>query len=132
MNSILRDLKMDYNTFCEIMVLSGTDYNIDEKTSLFETMKWYSKYKKTTTDRTFYQWLMENTKYITNYELLISVGRMFVIETHRTSGAFIQILLQVRVGQDTISSLLFFPSRCNTTRESSADISSTPFSISRY
>jgi flap endonuclease-1 len=91
MNSILRDLKMDYNTFCEIMVLSGTDYNIDEKTSLFETIKWYSKYKKTTTERTFYQWLMENTKYITNYEMLISVGRMFVIETHRTSNAFVDL-----------------------------------------
>ena len=89
MNSILRELNMDLQLFREIMVLSGTDYNIDEKTSLFETIKWYSKYKKTPTERTFYEWLIENTKYITNYELLISVGRMFVIETYRTSGVFI-------------------------------------------
>ena len=45
-NQILKDLEMSEQIFCEIMVLSGTDYNIHSKTSLKETIRWYYEYMK--------------------------------------------------------------------------------------
>jgi 5'-3' exonuclease len=45
-HSILKELKMTERQFCEIMVLSGTDYNINSNTSLTETVKWFHEYDK--------------------------------------------------------------------------------------
>jgi hypothetical protein len=64
------------------MVLSGTDYNVNDCTNLFETLKWYNKYKNTQNKKTtlgFYRWLQKNTNYIDNYELLIRILNMFEI-----------------------------------------------------
>ena len=84
MNSILNDLQMTYKTFREIMVLSGTDYNINEKTSLFETIYWYSKYKKSSLEMSFYEWLIKNTHYIHDYGMLKSIENLFKMETYKT------------------------------------------------
>ena len=46
MKSILSDLHMDMCTFRQIMVLSGTDYNIESNVTLHETLKWYHEFKK--------------------------------------------------------------------------------------
>ena len=45
-NQIWEDLEMSEQIFREIMVLSGTDYNIHSKTSLNETIRWYYEYMK--------------------------------------------------------------------------------------
>jgi len=83
-DSILTDLNMSRKEFCEIMVLSGTDYNTCEKTSLFETLRWYKEYCKhkpnmneETTSWRFYNWLMNNTKYIVDYESLVETYEIF-------------------------------------------------------
>ena len=81
---ILEELELSMTLFKEILVLSGTDYNIHEPTSLEQTIKWLYKYKRycrqpESCKKTFYEWLIMNTKYINNYEELKHVYGMFTI-----------------------------------------------------
>lgn len=81
---ILEELELSITLFKEILVLSGTDYNIHEPTSLEQTIKWLYKYKRyckepSSCKKTFYEWLIMNTKYINNYEELKHVYGMFTI-----------------------------------------------------
>ena len=80
-DKILSELDMTENRFCEIMVLSGTDYNINSNTCLNETIKWYYEYMKYANNVNnpygFYVWLLKNTKYITDYSRLINTYRIF-------------------------------------------------------
>jgi hypothetical protein len=80
-DKILNELDMTENRFCEIMVLSGTDYNINSNTCLNETIKWYYEYMKYANNVNnpygFYVWLLKNTKYITDYSRLINTYRIF-------------------------------------------------------
>jgi hypothetical protein len=80
-NIILSELEMTEKQFCEIMVLSGTDYNINSNTSLKETINWYYEYMKylsnTNNPYGFYVWLLKNTKYVTDYKKLLSVYKIF-------------------------------------------------------
>jgi len=89
-NKILRDLNMSSQIFNEIMILSGTDYNINNETSLCESIKWYYEYMKYHDKEIkhnkkpygFYLWLVKNTKYIKNYELLLRTYQMFTIDNY--------------------------------------------------
>jgi len=58
-NSILRELQMPMNEFREVMILSGTDYNIHQKITLYKAMKYYDEYNKESITKTiqFYDWL---------------------------------------------------------------------------
>ena len=82
-NQIWTDLEMTEQNFREIMVLSGTDYNIHSKTSLKKTIRWYYEYmkykNKTTAEKQlgFYVWLIKNTKYIADYKALLTTYMMF-------------------------------------------------------
>jgi len=81
---ILRDLDMSMNDFRQVTVISGTDYNINLSTSLGETMKLYNQFKNESRESSenellFYNWLYKFTKYIRNYDDLISVHNMFYI-----------------------------------------------------
>jgi flap endonuclease-1 len=83
--SILNDLEMSMDEFREITVLSGTDYNIHNKTTLHDTIHWFSKFKKHSKKHgssaiSFYQWLLENTKYITDYDELNNQYQMFIVK----------------------------------------------------
>ena len=83
--SILNDLEMSMDEFREITVLSGTDYNIHNKTTLHDTIHWFSKFKKHNKKNgssalSFYQWLLENTKYITDYDELMNQYQMFIVK----------------------------------------------------
>lgn len=77
------DLELSEQLFREIMVLSGTDYNIHSKTSLKETIRWYYEYTKymdkcdSEKAMGFYIWLLKNTKYITDYKSLLNAYKMF-------------------------------------------------------
>ena len=84
MDNILDDLNMSFHMFKQISVLSGTDYNSgDNDVTLYETMRWYREFDKTSSivdksdDNSFYQWLYQNTKYITNMESLTHIHKMF-------------------------------------------------------
>lgn len=83
---ILLELNINMTSFREILVLSGSDYNIQSKTNLFKTLKWYRKYQKYLYDNdsiqqkyTFYEWLNKNTKYIDNYTKLVKTNSMYIL-----------------------------------------------------
>ena len=101
MKGILKELNMTQKEFTEICVLSGTDYNInatnenkiknngqnDNNINLHITLKHYRKFKSTNTNINtnintnkydFYKWLLENTNYISDIELLTKINQMFL------------------------------------------------------
>ena len=97
-SQILYDLDMTQDTFNEIAILSGTDYNLNDQKSLSETVRLYMRYRewsnlnknairRNAAAKTFYEWLSENTNYIENLENLQRIHRLFdlglFLETHR-------------------------------------------------
>jgi hypothetical protein len=90
---ILKELKMSQKLFCEIMILSGTDYNINNETSLYESIRWYYEYLKYLEKYNienndmkppygFYIWLVKNTKYIKDYGSLLRTYQMFQLNNY--------------------------------------------------
>lgn len=88
LDSILNDLEMSMTLFRQILVISGTDYNINDTTHLNETMNWYYEYKKQRLrgkePGDFYDWLCANTKYITNWDSLQKTYNMFIMDEFGT------------------------------------------------
>ena len=90
--AILTDLELSNKLFQEIMILSGTDYNIHSKTSLYDTVMWlyeyrkylknYSNKDKETTKKPleFFVWLVKHTKYIEDYSRLLHIYKMFILD----------------------------------------------------
>lgn len=62
--SILGDLGMDFATFQQIAILSGTDYSLESNHSLKKTMQYYHDYQKSGKDESFCTWLKNTTDYI--------------------------------------------------------------------
>ena len=81
---IFNELNMTYKDFKEICILSGTDYNINtnNKVNLNATIEYYHNYKKTDNSNktTFYEWLQQNTDYITDIHLLNKINNMFNLD----------------------------------------------------
>lgn len=88
MTEILKDLELDEKTFRDIMVLSGTDYNINSNTCLFQTIRWYYEYNKcmkrdvNSEKIEFNEWLFKNTKYVDDLNGLKKVNDMFVLDNY--------------------------------------------------
>jgi len=81
--AILNNLEMTPKEFCEIMVLSGTDYNIHSKTSIHETMKLFTQYKKhikKNKNVQFYEWTLQNSDYIVDIDLLMHNYDIFCLK----------------------------------------------------
>ena len=85
MKNILQNLGITQKELREICILSGTDYNSlnnDKKNThnLNATLKLFKKYfkqKKNEENKEFYSWLLENTNYIEDYDLLIKIYDIF-------------------------------------------------------
>jgi hypothetical protein len=89
MKQILSQLGLTQKELREICILSGTDYNSLHKENkqshqLDNTLKLFKKYfkerKKNTSDEEFadfYPWLLENTNYIEDNEILMKIYDMF-------------------------------------------------------
>lgn len=80
--SILKEIRLTEEDLCDILVLSGTDYNINNETNLTETMKWFHEYKRSNNSHTilFYDWLVKYTKYIKDIDHLSNIRSMFVLD----------------------------------------------------
>jgi 5'-3' exonuclease len=82
--SILSDLNMNQDMLRDILILSGTDYNINGETNLFETIKWFNEYDKycktNNTYMNFYDWLKKYTKYIKDISQLEKVKSLFYLD----------------------------------------------------
>ena len=111
-NMILNDLKMREETFREIMVLSGTDYNINMETNLYDTMKWFDKYNKyllqnkDLSNINFYEWLKDNTEYIKNNEMLKKTYDMFLVENYDFSDVPTEFIKK-EMNMENLKNILF-------------------------
>jgi len=95
MKGILEEINMTQSEFKQICVLSGTDYNINadrnnDKINLNLTIKHFRKFKnsgnndKKIDNNCFYEWLSENTEYVSDLELLIKINQMFDLDNNNT------------------------------------------------
>jgi flap endonuclease-1 len=84
--NILQNLGISQKELREICILSGTDYNsLNDDTknthNLNVTLKLFKKYlkykKKENSEIHFYDWLLENSSYIEDFELLKKIYEMF-------------------------------------------------------
>jgi flap endonuclease-1 len=107
---ILNKLGISQIQLREICILSGTDYNMSSKEkcepTLHHTLKLFKKYMKSTAeddDRNngFYVWLLQNTKYIKDYELLQRINGMFDLTT--SSHDNIKIFENIKIMNSNIS-----------------------------
>lgn len=107
---ILNKLGITQIQLREICILSGTDYNMSSKEkcepTLYHTLKLFKKYMKSTAqddDRNngFYVWLLQNTKYIKDYELLQRINGMFDLTT--SSHDNIKIFENIKIMNSNIS-----------------------------
>ena len=95
LKGILTELEITQQNLREICVLSGTDYNAsNDNNTLHATLKMFKKFMRSsnktqnqnqnqneTTTVSFYEWLRENTQYISDYELLQKIYAMFDLST---------------------------------------------------
>ncbi len=82
---IYNELNMTQKEFKDVCILSGTDYNINangnnDGVSLSLTIKYFKKFKENVTEHIFYDWLIKNTDYINDIQLLNKINTMFNIE----------------------------------------------------
>lgn len=84
MKGMLQELDITQQEFKEICILSGTDYNTNadgKNVLLHETFKQFKKFKNSNIGNiTFYDWILENTNYISDIELLKHIVLMFSLE----------------------------------------------------
>lgn len=89
---ILNELELNAQEFREICVVSGTDYNINTEynsnssVNLFSIIKYFKKYKyfikKEVLENNpiyFYKWLIENSDYKIDLDLLEKINKMFIL-----------------------------------------------------
>jgi 5'-3' exonuclease len=97
MNAILKSLGITQKELREICILSGTDYNVmnDENSpNLYKTLKLFKKYLKDKkinhkNEVSFYDWLLNNTNYIEDIELLLKINDIFDLsKNHKDMKAF--------------------------------------------
>jgi 5'-3' exonuclease len=97
---ILEELKMNSTEFREILVLSGTDYNISSTNNVYETIKWHNQYNKYLLNcfqndkksLTFYVWLYKNTKYIDDFNKLLRAYQLFTYGVNDNAFENIEIM----------------------------------------
>ena len=82
---ILSQQQMNMIEFRQILSISGTDYNKEGSTNLYDTIKLFREYKNAIIMMdnkvpSFYDWIEENSLYIHNRDTLENVFEMF--ETH--------------------------------------------------
>jgi flap endonuclease-1 len=80
--AILEQLGITQKELREICVLSGTDYNYNiyeskNTPTLYKTLAHFKKYHKDKSKLEFYDWLLEKTNYITDYDILKKIYDMF-------------------------------------------------------
>lgn len=111
LNEILYDLNLSFPLFKQITILSGTDYNIyDNENNLFETLKWYKEFKKENINKdgnySFYEWLLENTKYIKNFNSLMNVHNIFIIDNIELKLSFNNIQINKNFDMDHLQQIM--------------------------
>jgi hypothetical protein len=95
--------------------LSGTDYNFNtdnnnQKINLKLTIKHFNKFKESdeTKNITFYDWLLLNTNYISDIDLLNKINNMFNLDCdHENLDIFNNIkIVNGQIRQDEIKNIM--------------------------
>jgi 5'-3' exonuclease len=97
LDNILRDLQLPLQDFREIMILSGTDYNLHQKVTLHKSLKYYQDFKQSVSsdnlkpedDRRFYEWLSKNR--ISNAETLYEIYNMFIMDDDKDQNKYMLV-----------------------------------------
>jgi len=76
---ILKELGILEEMFREIMILTGTDYNIHQNISLSEALKLFYDYSVKFNSEDFYTWLINHKKKDLNYNELLKTRELFCI-----------------------------------------------------
>ena len=82
LNKILEEMNINFMEFKQICVISGTDYNLNKvtKNNLYQTFKYFDEYKKDNSlYKDFYDWLTNNTDYISNIYELYNTYNLFTL-----------------------------------------------------
>ena len=77
LKNILDELNLFFKEFKEICVVSGTDYNLSDKTNLYKTLELFEKYKQSDKKLDFFEWIENNTNYVDNIYYLYNIYYMF-------------------------------------------------------
>ena len=82
-DKILNEIGLLENSFREIMVLAGTDYNINQKVSLYDAMYWFKEYnefyKNESNYNKFYQWLNDKKYFGLDYDEILKIYNIFCL-----------------------------------------------------
>jgi flap endonuclease-1 len=112
---IYEELKMTQQEFRDVCILSGTDYNINANgnnsyVNLELTIKHFKKYKDVQNKFTgaFYDWLLENTDYINDIQILNKINDMFNLTCNREKlEIFNKIkIMNGNINQDAIENIM--------------------------
>lgn len=83
LSEILKELEISLSDFRQICVLSGTDYNNDDKgLDLYKSVEFYKTYKNDEKNNNidFYTWLDNNMKGLINIIELYVINNMFLLD----------------------------------------------------
>jgi hypothetical protein len=99
MKGILNELGITQKELREICIVSGTDYNnlndnCKNSPTLYTTLKHFKKFHKEKKSTSFYDWLIENTDYVQNYNMLIKIYDMFDLSKNHYN---VQIFKDVKI-----------------------------------
>lgn len=98
--SMLEELGITEKEFCQICILSGTDYNLCAGTNmdLYNILKIFKKYHKSEYSKKdnsdFYDWLLEKTAYISDYHLIQKIYSLFDL---REKKEFIALFDKIKI-----------------------------------
>ncbi len=96
---ILKELKMKMQDFRQICVLSGTDYNMmnENVNYLRETIELFQDYQNKLTSKenydNFYDWILKNTNYIKDINILNKIYKMFDLNANENLCLFDKICI---------------------------------------
>ena len=84
LDHVLNSLQINLDQLICLGILSGTDYNYNidgskNAPTLYKTLSHFKKYHKDKSNLDFYDWLIEKTNYITDYDILQKIHNMFDI-----------------------------------------------------
>lgn len=77
LDKILKDLDITFQEFKELCILSGTDYNTENRNNLYTTINLLKQFKKSNASVDFYTWIDNTTDCISNIYELYNIYHMF-------------------------------------------------------
>ena len=77
---ILEELDMTFDSFRDILILSGTDYNLHQSIELKDIIAYFRKYQQTNTNLHFYDYLFQVEKQEINKKELEEIKNIYAID----------------------------------------------------